>query len=96
MAALMPSTAFMPRTITLGLSRIDRKAIEQQIEALIALLDTIDGDPDLEEDELNGDPLDLGEAVECYDVLPRYAVDQSAGPINRREAQWMHERRLHA
>ena len=93
MAALIPSTAFVPRTITLGLTRHDRKAIERQIEALIALLDAIDGDPDLEDDELHDDPLDVGEEVDFYAMLPRYALDQTEGPINAREARYDHDLR---
>ncbi len=34
-----------------------------------------------EEDDHSGSPIDLGEADDCA-LLPRYAVDQSAGPIN--------------
>lgn len=33
------------------LALLDRSAIEAQIEAMIALLDAMDGDPDLEEDD---------------------------------------------
>jgi hypothetical protein len=92
MAALKHSTVFQPRTITLGLSAFDRKAIERQIEELIALLDQVDGDVDLEDDELHEDPLDLGEAPNVHGMMPRYGADQSVGPNNYRQAE--HEVRL--
>lgn len=82
MAAMTPSTAFLPRTIQLGLSAPDRQAIEQQIEALISLLDEIDGDPDLEPDHDSYDPCDHGEPDMFHRTLPTYGADQSAGPIN--------------
>lgn len=40
----------MPLTLALPLPPMNRRAIEDQIELLIALLDATDGDPDLEED----------------------------------------------
>ena len=82
MAVHFPSTAFQSRTISLGLSSLDRKAIEAKIEELIDLLDGIDGDPDLEDDELHSDPLDLGEETKIIPIMPRYGADQSEGPIN--------------
>ncbi|WP_043146437.1 hypothetical protein, partial [Sphingobium xenophagum] len=81
-AVMIPSTAFRPRTIALGLTSTDRKAVERQIEELIELLDTLDGDPDLEEDELHEDPCDLGEPTGYAEILPRYGADQSKGPVN--------------
>jgi hypothetical protein len=87
MAAIIPSTPFQSRTISLGLSSLDRKAIEQQIETLIDLLDQLDGDPDLEEDELACDPLDLGEADVCMKLRPLYGIDQSRGPLNAHQAR---------
>lgn len=80
------------RAPTLGLlSSSDRAAIEQTVEQLIALLDTADGDPDLEDDDPAGDPLDeRGEApsdngTDLLPVLPRYGDDQTAGPVNERD-----------
>lgn len=96
MATQFHSTAFVPRTITLGLSALDRKAVERQIEELIALLDTIDGDTDLEEDELHEDPLDAGEAEEYLATWPIYGPDQSAGPLNEHQACEAHRRSLRA
>lgn len=70
----------------------NRALIENEIEWLIALLDTVDGDPDLEDDDPAGDTLDEhGEAPTengCDLLLahPRYGIDQSLGPINEREA----------
>jgi len=82
MAAIMPSTAFLPRTIHLGLPSMSRKAVEQQIEYLIGILDQIDGDPDEEEGDDDFCPCDLGEYVSVSEILPAYGRDQSAGPTN--------------
>lgn len=73
---------FLPRTVTLGIHTVSRKAIEQQIDFLIDLLDQIDGDPDLEEDDHYFDPLDFGELNECLPTLPTYGVDQTRRPSN--------------
>lgn len=87
MAAPISSTVFLPRTIALGLTARDRRAIERQIEELIDLLDAIDGDADMEEDDFPGGDDDFGEDDRTNRVvLPRYATDQSSGPINVREA----------
>ncbi len=85
MAAIIPSTAFLPRTIHLGLTAMDRKAIEAQIESLIELLDQVDGDTDLEDDEIEADPCDRGEPTGYAEILPRYGADQSTGPVNGHE-----------
>jgi|GEM_PF-3991526 len=77
---------FLPRTITLGINTVSRKAIEQQIDFLIGLLDQIDGDPDLEEDDHHFDPLDFGELDRISVVKPTYRIDQSTGPNNLSEA----------
>jgi len=86
---------FRPRVISLGLSAHDRAAIEAKIEELIAFLDEIDGDPDLEDDDPSGDPLDAGEAPEATPIMPMqpiYGIDQTKGPINEREGYraWHH------
>lgn len=95
MAVMIPSTAFRPRTISLGLTALDRKAVERQIEELIELLDTLDGDPDLEEDELHEDPLDLGEPDNFMETPPIYGLDQSKGPVNERAAYDAHMRAMY-
>ena len=90
MAIHHPSTAFIPRTINLGINSFDRYAIECQIEELIALLDLVDGDPDLEDDDPSGDPLDRGEMPcdgELLAMKPVYGDDQTLGPINEYEAK---------
>lgn len=81
MSKRTPGSIFEPRTITLGLTSFDRRAIEQHIEELVSLLDEIDGDADLEDDELHDDPLDLGEdqKVEGRQVI--YGIDQTSGYI---------------
>ncbi len=82
MAIHISNTAFRPCTITLALPPRDRKAIERQIEALIELLDTLDGDIELEDDELHDDMLDLGEGSDELATLPIYGTDQTRGPLN--------------
>lgn len=59
-----------------------RSALERAVESLIDLLDCTDGDPDLEEDDPAGDPLDRGEMDMCDRfVAPTYRLDQSRGPL---------------
>ena len=40
--------------------RYRRRSLEQWIDRAIALLDQLDGDPDLEDDEREDDPAELG------------------------------------
>lgn len=40
-----------PRALTLRISPRDREAIENEIERLLAVLDDLDGDPDLEPEQ---------------------------------------------
>jgi hypothetical protein len=80
------TAAFLPRTIHLGPMPTDRKAIEAQIEALIDILDQIDGDADLEPDHESYDACDLGEPDLFLPILPLYGVDQSRGMTNYRKA----------
>lgn len=69
-----------------------RRTIEAEIERLIAVLDALDGDPDLEpEDDIENDEHDGCEPDESRPEgivlpLPQYAIDQSIGPINLLEA----------
>ncbi len=76
----------------------DRFAIEEQIEALIALLDEDDGDPELEDDDPAGgnveDERQMGEGQEYYRLVPEYAADQTLGPLNEIEAYRQHRRDL--
>lgn len=72
--------ASLPTTIVLGSTPHDRRAIERRIEELIDLLDRVDGDCDLEDDELHEDELDLGEANVLGNPAPVYGVDQT-GPV---------------
>ncbi|WP_288804621.1 hypothetical protein [uncultured Novosphingobium sp.] len=95
MAAIIPSTAFLPRTIHLGLTAMDRRAIEAQIESLIELLDQFDGDPDLEPEHEDYDACDAGEPANFVEMLPVYGLDQSKGPLNEREAIEDHQRRFY-
>lgn len=61
-----------------------REMIEGLIEGLLAMLDTIDGDPDLEDDDPAGSDLDAGEQDGLSDLMPMpvWGIDQSLGPIN--------------
>lgn len=85
---------------------LDRKAISDQIETLIGLLDAMDGDFDLEPEEdycVAGDdgcaPLILngrthwGSPDEAAVIVARYGIDQSLGPVNAEEAD-AYSRRL--
>jgi hypothetical protein len=78
---------FTPLELVVKLGRPSAAVIiGEQIEALIATLDRLDGDPDLEEDDPSGgDPIDLGEA-EAGRLMPIYGVDQASGPRNFRSA----------
>jgi len=82
MAVYFPSTTFDLDAIALPMSKADRLKMEHFIEAAIALLDLADGDVDLEDDELNDDPIDaFGEALGYSEAGLCYGVDQSLGPI---------------
>ena len=76
---------------------LDRRTIESAIEHLIAALDLFDGECDIEDDDPAGDFLDRGEEDEVRRTLdlPRYAIDQTQGPVNAREAidKWDRARR---
>lgn len=67
-----------------------RGLIEGVIETLVLLLDTIDGDPDFEDDDPAGDPLDRGEHDGTSDLMPMpiWGIDQSLGPVNVAEADY--------
>lgn len=68
------------------IGRVERLAIEAEIERLIGVLDFVDGDPDLEEDDHPGTDLDIGELdIAEANLLPLYAADQSRGPVNHDE-----------
>lgn len=59
-----------------------RRAIEDQIEKLIAILDAFDGDPDMEPDHEDYDACDPGEPDCTHPEHPVYGIDQSKGPTN--------------
>jgi hypothetical protein len=79
---------------------VNRRVIANEIERLIALLDIADGDFDLEEDDPAGDALDergeclTDDGTEMLSTLPLYGLDQSAGPVNEREAAFVRRRQL--
>lgn len=61
-----------------------RELVETTIEYLIAVLDAIDGDCDLEDDDpVGGDPDDEGERAEHAGLpMPIWGEDQSVGYTN--------------
>ena len=67
--------------------------IGRLIEAMIGKLDDLAGEPDLEDDDPAGDPLDmLGEhptddGRELAPTWPAYGDDQTSGPLNVAAAQ---------
>lgn len=72
----------------------NRRAIADEIERLIALLDIVDGDCDLEDDDPAGSDNEDAEGDHGRGLLrelPRYGVDQSAGPINYARAERDHQ-----
>lgn len=101
--AAEPAVAFAGGRLQI-VQLVDRDVIEQEIERLIALLDHIDGDRDLEPETdfcLAGDDGcgmvrgTWGSEHEDYSpVLPRYGTDQSLGPVNEAEAWRDHQRRM--
>ncbi|WP_289145559.1 hypothetical protein [uncultured Sphingobium sp.] len=70
----------------------DRSAVEAQIEALIALLDDEDGDPDYEPEDDQG--IDDVPHDQRHDLIPVYGVDQTGGPVNYATAcrEWLSKR----
>lgn len=89
-APIMGATTRAP--ISWPMSREQRLEIEREVEHLIALLDAVDGDCDLEDDDPSGDPLDMSGEASSDDgrgllpTRPSWALDQSGGPSNYREA----------
>lgn len=81
-----------------------RTEIEDEIELhlarvslLVARLDRMDGDCDLEEDDpLEDNNDDEGWAGEISPLRPRYAVDQSRGPTNEKEGYRAWQRQFFA
>lgn len=64
-----------------------RRSVTKTIEAMIELLDLLDGDPDLEDDDPAGGAADdLGEPELSKGLpLPRWGIDQRRGPLNEEE-----------
>lgn len=82
----------MPMEIALAFGRdTAMQALGDYIEALISAVDQLAGDPDLEDDDSSGDPLDRGEDEPWRPhgvVLPQplYGEDQRTGPLNEKDA----------
>lgn len=72
-----------------------RRSIGRAIDALIEVLDLIDGDPDIEDDDpAGGNCEDLGEPDLSRGLpRPRWAIDQTLGPVNEDETRgwWFDE-----
>ncbi|MET0240191.1 MAG: hypothetical protein ABW184_09875 [Sphingobium sp.] len=66
-----------PPSVARILAQYDRPKLEAFIEIAIDLLDTLDGVPDVEDDDPAGDPLDEGEIQEAAPEATAYGVDQS-------------------
>ncbi|NML94726.1 hypothetical protein [Novosphingobium olei] len=79
-----------------AIARLSRDEIEALTEHLIDRLDTLDGDPDLEDDDpAGGNPEDVGEH-DYSRGLPRpiFGVDQTRLPLNAKkvwERWWFNE-----
>lgn len=84
MAIHMPITEMFRGATPVTLIPSARKAIEAEIERLIELLDTIDGDCDLEDDDpAGGNVEDEGEFdMRVCSLLPVFGADQTQPPIN--------------
>lgn len=67
------------------------REIGQLIETMIAKLDDLQGDVDLEDDDPSIDPAAAGEREEGI-LAPIYGLDQSEGPINFDQAHRDHMR----
>lgn len=74
------------------LSRLDTADLRALAAIAIDIIDARGGDCDMEDDDPAGDPLELfGEpqsdtGAPLYAALPIYDTDQTAGPINERDA----------
>ena len=85
------------RRVTLLLARLDRADGDYDFEDDDP---AGDGDCDLEDDDPAGDGLDeRGECLtddgsEMLSTLPLYGLDQSAGPVNEREAGFVRRREM--
>lgn len=78
------------------LATLSPDEIGDAVEALIARLDLLAGDADLEEDDHAGDLLDEREAASddgrgLLSVLPIWPIDQTREPSNYREASRDHQ-----
>lgn len=64
------------------------REIGDLIESMIAKLDSLAGDPDLEDADPSGDPLDIhgeqqsDDGIAIASIWPTYGDDQSSGPLN--------------
>ena len=68
----------------LGARRAYRE-LGDMVEALIAQMDMLAGDCDLEDDDLDQSVDDWGEAGDCYDIAPIFGIDQTQKWLNERE-----------
>ena len=86
--------------VRLGEPRAFRE-IGELIETLIAKLDEIAGDPDVEEADPSGDPLDMhgehptDDGRELLLGSPVYGIDHTKGPINAFAADCRHSQGIY-
>lgn len=86
------NTSRLPNHVRAAISA-ELTMLFDRVDLLLARLDKDDGDPDLEEDDPSGDPLEVnGEAPDdeargVLPIRPFYGVDQTSGPTNYAEAQ---------
>lgn len=73
-----------------------RASLEAAIENMIALLDVIDGDCDLEEDDPAGGNVDDERQLDDARLMPAYRIDQNQGPSNYARALQAYHREQEA
>ena len=77
---------------------LPRRELGRLVERAIDHMDRLDGDPDVEDDDPAGDPLELyGEhssdtGCAMLPGKPLYDEDQTLGPINERDAARAYQR----
>lgn len=100
MAMHAPITGALSRALAIHrieaqVALANRRAIEDEIGRLFALLDAADGDPDREcEDQAVDDGECDEERSAVLPIFPRYSVDQSLGPVNEQNGMRAYYREL--
>ena len=90
MATIIPFDQLAPMLRVIP--SLPRPVLARLTERLLERLDELDGDPDLEEDDHPGDPLDIhgehptDDGQTMLPTKPIYGEDQTLGPINEQDA----------